>query len=462
MSKKIIVLLVIFGLLLSSIGYTIGIGASPNFLDYYLDQSTADYSYKICTDNNGWYWAVNGSDGRVVNEWASTNAATVIQNTVNTMGTGELLKIMSGSAYNITATINLKSSISIEGEALTIWNNVSYPATQIYNSGSLSKLFNLNACTFVSIKNLMFVSDNSTTDTAIDFGAGATQINIDNCIFERFNIGVNVPSDGYCTKITNNIFDRIRGLDICVNSTSFNWCNIEGNIINQGIYVEGGSGSAISRNCFDGKTKVGIYPLTLNASTLGWVIEKNRIELKVDSADVSAFYIDGDDITILGGQSFVTYATSTKSAIQIGSSASSINVDESSMDLTGYSSLISYSLPSSKASTPQTVYDHTSGSVALLDYASGTIHTNLGQSGGLIEFYARNTTKGKTYTVSILASETIRVWADTNGQFYYNGAVQPVANFMYSSTIGSSITIVCDGNGKWFITSFVGTWGCTS
>ncbi len=56
--------------------------SASTLLNYYLHQSTAPYQYMIVTNNNGGYFAINGTDGSWVTSWASTNLTQTEQDAV--------------------------------------------------------------------------------------------------------------------------------------------------------------------------------------------------------------------------------------------------------------------------------------------------------------------------------------------------------------------------------------------
>lgn len=74
----------------------------PTYPNYYLGVSTAPYSYMIKTDNTGWYYAVNGSDGSV--SWSSTNANTVIQNSIDALEAASFPRTLFLDLGNATVT----------------------------------------------------------------------------------------------------------------------------------------------------------------------------------------------------------------------------------------------------------------------------------------------------------------------------------------------------------------------
>lgn len=112
------------------------------------------------------------------------------------------------------------------------------------------------------------------------------------------------------------------------------------------------------------------------------------------------------------------------------------------------------------------VYAHTEAeeiSYHLSDYNSGSLHSNLG-AGGVIELWLEDSpTAGDTYIIFVAAAQIIRLkFEGENDAFYYNGSKQSDEDYLYSNTIGSSVTVVADENGDWYVTNVAGTWATAS
>jgi hypothetical protein len=106
------------------------------------------------------------------------------------------------------------------------------------------------------------------------------------------------------------------------------------------------------------------------------------------------------------------------------------------------------------------LFNHAATPVVLGDYDAGSIHTNLG-AGGLIEVnLPNNTPAGTNYTIIVLAVQQINLQLEGSygGQYYIDGALQEANDIVYSSTVGSSLTMVSLGNGNWAATNQMGTW----
>jgi hypothetical protein len=77
--------------------------------DYYLDSSTADYSYKISTDGLGWAYVVNGTNGQVVTAWSSTNASCTVNSASNSLSGTYWQTILLNGVFSLSASITSKA-----------------------------------------------------------------------------------------------------------------------------------------------------------------------------------------------------------------------------------------------------------------------------------------------------------------------------------------------------------------
>jgi parallel beta-helix repeat protein len=101
---------------------------SPVFIN---NVSTASFSYMIETDGLGWYRAINGTNGSVVNGWTSSSDATpVIQNAIsaiNATGKAGIIDFAAGvfpaDNLNITGGLTLEGTGAVNGLESTIAQN---------------------------------------------------------------------------------------------------------------------------------------------------------------------------------------------------------------------------------------------------------------------------------------------------------------------------------------------------
>ena len=256
--------------------------------DYYLDTSTADYSYKIATDNLGGYYCVNGTSGQVVNGWTSTNAKDVFNTAISVSTIGSTIAVQSGSyvlsspivgtnkdnitlSFAVGATIFLANNMNLQGIFLTGCNNWLISGVPI--NGNSANQVGTNGCGIVL---------NNCTNCHVD------QANIYNCKIFGFQITGPANKNGITnSKLINNCWNGITLGDASgvetglyainnevaysgdVGITNYGTGNIvTGNYIHDmngtsgynnshfGIAVEGGSSDLIAQNiiqnCGDG------------------------------------------------------------------------------------------------------------------------------------------------------------------------------------------------------------------
>ncbi len=74
-----------------SVGYTIVVADPASYPAYYLGASTGTVSYIINKDETGgWYYAVNGTTGAIVEEFTSINASYTGNEAINSANGGSV------------------------------------------------------------------------------------------------------------------------------------------------------------------------------------------------------------------------------------------------------------------------------------------------------------------------------------------------------------------------------------
>lgn len=101
---------------------------------------------------------------------------------------------------------------------------------------------------------------------------------------------------------------------------------------------------------------------------------------------------------------------------------------------------------------------HTS-SYTLRVQESGSTHTNLGATGAItLTLPQASANKGVHYTFVVQEAQTLTISPGALGAIYIGGSKQDDNEPISSNTPGSSITLECDGNHDWVVTSIYGIW----
>jgi len=94
---------------------------------------------------------------------------------------------------------------------------------------------------------------------------------------------------------------------------------------------------------------------------------------------------------------------------------------------------------------------------------SGSVHTNLGDTGAQTIKLPASATAGIYYTFALQVAQAVNVEiGESGGKFYHGGVISTddTGNdlIITADDEGESITLMSDGAGGWFVTAEVGTW----
>ena len=101
------------------------------------------------------------------------------------------------------------------------------------------------------------------------------------------------------------------------------------------------------------------------------------------------------------------------------------------------------------------VVDHTVNET-LIHNQTGSIHTNKGATGPVTINLPYFASAGLKYTFVIAEAQELRIYP--TGQTILSEAGAVVNKYLYSSTIGDTVTIVMNADGDWYVTARHGTW----
>lgn len=100
-------------------------------------------------------------------------------------------------------------------------------------------------------------------------------------------------------------------------------------------------------------------------------------------------------------------------------------------------------------------------SYIVLETEKRTLYTNTGSSGGISFSLPNNPTVGDEYQFYVDAAFSLTVQAQGSDVIRVSGALSAAGGNAASSTVGSSLTLVCIKANTWIATSVVGTWTVT-
>ncbi len=434
------------------------------------------YSAIIFGDSSIYYFK-NGMKGSI--DYSSADLSAVIQNCISTLpigtaGRGSTIKIVNspGTTYTTTSTILVDRPIMFVGDGA-----INTALTRIVSTVN-GPVFNViyGDCGFENLNLYGPSRTENSTGILVATGSAAT-VTMSNLYISNFKTGLWL--DYVIQSYFNNIFANSNGIGIKITGNSY-MNSFESGCANLNNII----GISLSGNSFYNKFDLMDLEVNNIAVQIRYNTEGNTFtNCWYESSDTWDF-----DLNETGGyarvqeNSFINghigYANADKGGLKIvfgnGAYNNLIQTDRSWNDSIGTGTLIDNgvgnkivtrdSIPSS-APIRFAVYDHP-GTVtfALQDYPSGSIHTSQGSDGGLVEMtlpYAypwTSTPSGTTYTCVVIGTSMVRVKPNPSDAFYLNGSKHADADYLYSNSIGSSITVVADGYNDWIITSLVGTW----
>lgn len=97
------------------------------------------------------------------------------------------------------------------------------------------------------------------------------------------------------------------------------------------------------------------------------------------------------------------------------------------------------------------VFAHTANKTLRTEH-SGSVHTNLGATGGVTLTLPQNAVKGNYFTFVVAAAQTLTIDPGAAGGIYLGGAKLADDTALASSHIGATVTLTCDGNNDWVVT----------
>jgi hypothetical protein len=83
---------------------------------------------------------------------------------------------------------------------------------------------------------------------------------------------------------------------------------------------------------------------------------------------------------------------------------------------------------------------------------TGSVCTNYGATDTVTLTLSQSAVKGTNYTFVVQADYAVRVDPGAAGALYIDGAKQTDSYYVELSGIGTTLTVVCDGNGDWLAT----------
>jgi hypothetical protein len=116
---------------------------------------------------------------------------------------------------------------------------------------------------------------------------------------------------------------------------------------------------------------------------------------------------------------------------------------------------LNFSLPYGAGGMKRSIEAHASDDT-LDSCESGSVHTNLGATGAVTLTLPASSSAGVTFTFAVQANYELRV--DPGSVAIRDLSGVTADKYKSSSSIGSSICVVCDSNGDWVVISKTGTW----
>jgi hypothetical protein len=105
----------------------------------------------------------------------------------------------------------------------------------------------------------------------------------------------------------------------------------------------------------------------------------------------------------------------------------------------------------------RTIVAHTVSGDTLTDADSGSIHTNKGATGTVVINLPTTNQAGTEFTFVVQENRNLQIDPISLNLRVWSGGGTP-GHVIYDDTIGTYVTLVCDGNGNWVPTTFHGGW----